>query len=75
MPRKRPTLTQRQAVLKAAREAGTFTPAELPAKVACTRCGSQQWPDASGEPRYHLRAARLGDDAYSAEFPAMTECS
>jgi hypothetical protein len=70
----RPTLTQRQAILKSARETGTFEPAELPAKVTCERCGRDQWPGEDGHPRYHLRAARPGDEMFNADVPTMTAC-
>lgn len=75
MPRPRPKLTQGQRLVRQAREGGTVQRAELPAKVACPRCGRDQWPDENGNPRYHERAARPGDGGYSAEFPVMVACA
>jgi len=66
--------TKRQALIRAARTGQPVERVELPAKVACPRCGVDQWPDEDGDPRYHLRAALPGDDGYSAEFPVMAEC-
>lgn len=69
-----PRPTQRQALIKAARQEGTFSRVEIP-RVTCDRCGQDgiyALPD--GSPRPHLRATRPGDDGYSAEFPTMTEC-
>ena len=70
----RAKLTERQALIKQAREGAPVERKELPAKVTCPACGRDQWPDADGNPRYHERPARPGDPAYRAELPVMVGC-
>jgi hypothetical protein len=67
--------TMRQQLVKAARETGTFTPAQLPPKVACPRCGTEVYASADGTPRGHLRATRPGEELYRSEIPTMTDCT
>jgi hypothetical protein len=47
---------------------------DLPAKVACPRCGRDQWTDENGKPRYHLRAARPDEAEYNELVPTMVAC-
>jgi hypothetical protein len=70
----RAKLTERQQLIKAARDGQPVERAALPARVTCLRCGVEQWPDADGDPRYHLRAARPADAGYRADMPTMVPC-
>lgn len=74
MPRVRPGLTVAQQLAKQAREGGPIHRVTLPAKVTCAACGRDQWPDEDGNPRYHQRAARPGDDGYRVEVPTYVTC-
>ena len=68
----RPTKTQQ--LLRAAREGRPVTRVEIP-RTMCPRCNTGQWALPSGEPRPHLRPARLGDPAYREDIPVGVECS
>jgi len=70
----RAKLTERQQLIKAARDGQPVDRKELPAKITCPRCGSDQWPDENGDPRYHLRAAVQGDPGWSEIVPVMVAC-
>ena len=74
MPRVRPKLTERQALIKQARNGEPVQRVELPAKVTCPACGRDQWPDEDGNPRYHERRAVPGDPEYRTDVPVMTGC-
>lgn len=74
MPRVRPKLTTAQELAKAARAGRPVERVTLPAMVTCAGCGRDQWPGEDGNPRYHQRAARPGDDGYRVDVPTYVTC-
>ncbi len=62
------------ALVRAARQAGTFTRVEVP-KVTCDRCGSTVYASPDGSPRPHLRATRPGEPLHSEIVPVMADCA
>jgi hypothetical protein len=65
--------TQRQALIKAAREGQPVQRVEVP-RTTCPRCGARQYASGDGMPRPHLRATVPGEALYSSEIPIMTDC-
>lgn len=63
--------TKHQALIKAARQTGTFERVEIP-RVTCPRCSREVYADADGGPRAHLRPTRPGEPLHSEVVPTMT---
>lgn len=70
----RAKLTERQALVKAAREGGPVHRVEIP-RTTCERCrqgGIYALP--GGTPRQHLRPAIPGEGLYSELVPVRVSC-
>jgi len=65
--------TRAQALIRAAREGQPVQRIE-PARTTCPRCGTEQWADADGQPRYHLRDAVPADADYRTDLPVKVTC-
>jgi len=65
---------KREALIRQARETGTFTRVALPAKVTCPACARDFYPDADGRPRPHERPSRPGEHGHSPDVPTYVTC-
>jgi hypothetical protein len=65
---------KREALIRQARETGTFVRVEIP-RTTCDRCHTEQYAGPDGSARFHLRPARPGEELYSADLPTMVECT
>lgn len=65
--------TKRQALVKAARQEGTFIRVKVP-RTTCERCSRDAYALPDGSPRAHLRPTLPGEPLFSAIVPTMTTC-